>query len=266
MSCFLQHPRLPDSPVRTALVSGEFPWLKDALDTLGITAIQTEEERRLPKPVRFHPDLQVSPLYDKQMFVLKRSPLNNQLVRQGFSVSETERCPEQTYPKDVLCGCLVWNSYLIGNPRGVDPAIQEAAQKQGLQFLPVGQGYCACSVALVDANHAITADRGLERALKAEGFEVLLIRPGFIELPGYDTGFIGGCSGKLAPDKMAFAGQLSSHPDGELIRAFLKSQGISAVELRKGPLLDVGGILPLLQGEVERDEKIETIIQNKYFV
>ena len=65
---------------------------------------------------------------------------------------------------------------------------------------------------------------------------------------------------------MAFAGQLSSHPDGELIRAFLKSQGISAVELRKGPLLDVGGILPLLHGEVERDEKIETIIQNKYFV
>ena len=102
-------------------------------------------------------------------------------------------------------------------------------------------------MALVDANHAITADRGLERALKAKGFEVLLIRPGFIELPGYDTGFVGGCSGKLAPDKMAFTGELSSHPDGELIRAFLKSQGISAVELRKGPLLDVGGILPLLQ-------------------
>ena len=214
---------------------------------MGITAVQTEEERRLPKPVRFHPDLQVSPLYDKQMFVLKRSPLNNQLAQQGFSVSETERCPEQTYPKDVLCGGLVWNSYLIGNQRGVDPSIQEAAQKHGLQFLPVGQGYCACSVALVDANHAITADRGLERALKAKGFEVLLIRPGFIELPGYDTGFIGGCSGKLALDKLAFTGELSSHPDGELIRAFLKSQGISAVELRKGPLLDVGGILPLLQ-------------------
>ena len=183
MSCFLQHPRLPDSPVRAALVSGEFPWLKDALDTLGITAIQTEEERRLPKPVRFHPDLQVSPLYDKQMFVLKRSPLNNQLVRQGFSVSETERCPEQTYPKDVLCGGLVWNSYLIGNPH-----------------------------------------RRLQRKAGA----------------GQD----GICRTALQPSgRRAHSG-------------FLKSQGISAVELRKGPLLDVGGILPLLQGEVERDEKI----------
>ena len=85
-------------------------------------------------------------------------------------------------------------------------------------------------------------------------------------MPGYDTGFIGGCSGKLAPDKMAFAGQLSSHPDGELIRAFILDCGISVTELKKGPLLDVGGILPLLQGEVERDEKIETIIQNRYFV
>ena len=229
MSCFLQHPRLPESRGKVVLVSGEYPRLKEALNDLGLVVISTAADRRLPGPVQFHPDLQVCPFPNKQMFVLKNSFLAPLLARSGFSVRETVRAPGNTYPKDVLCGGLVWNSYLVGNPRGVDPAIQEAAQKQGLQFLPVGQGYCACSVALVDANHAITADRGLERALKAKGFEVLLIRPGFIELPGYDTG------------------ELSSHPDGELIRAFLKSQGISAVELRKGPLLDVGGILPLLQ-------------------
>lgn len=266
MSCFLQYPRLPESRGKVVLVSGEYPRLKEALNDLGLVVISTAADRRLPGPVQFHPDLQVCPFPNKQMFVLKNSFLAPLLARSGFSVRETVRAPGNTYPKDVLCGGLVWNSYLVGNPRGVDPAIQEAAQKQGLQFLPVGQGYCACSVALVDANHAITADRGLERALKAKGFEVLLIRPGFIELPGYDTGFIGGCSGKLAPNKLAFTGELSSHPDGELIRAFILDCGISVTELKKGPLLDVGGILPLLQGEVERDEKIETIIQNRYFV
>ena len=83
------------------------------------------------------------------------------------------------------------------------------------------------------------------QALRTKGFAVLLIRPGHIALSGYDTGFIGGCCGKLAPDKLAFAGTLSSHPDGERMREFLHSRGVAPVELREGPLVDVGGILPL---------------------
>ena len=83
------------------------------------------------------------------------------------------------------------------------------------------------------------------QALRTKGFAVLLIRPGHIALPGYDTGFIGGCCGKLAPDKLAFAGALSSHPDGERMREFLHSRCVAPVELRESPLVDVGGILPL---------------------
>ena len=74
---------------------------------------------------------------------------------------------------------------------------------------------------------------------------MLLIRPGWIKLPGYNTGFLGGSCGKLSPDKLAFTGQLSSHPDGKAIRAFLEQRGVAAVELSHGPLVDTGGILPL---------------------
>ena len=38
----------------------------------------------------------------------------------------------------------------MGNPKAIDRAIAQEAQKQGLQPLPVRQGYSACSVALVD--------------------------------------------------------------------------------------------------------------------
>ena len=131
MSCFLQHPRLPESRGKVVLVSGEYPRLKEALNDLGLVVISTAADRRLPGPVQFHPDLQVCPFPNKQMFVLKNSFLAPLLARSGFSVRETVRAPGNTYPKDVLCGGLVWNSYLVGNPRGVDPAIQEAAQKQG---------------------------------------------------------------------------------------------------------------------------------------
>ena len=76
---------------------------------------------------------------------------------------------------------------------------------------------------------------------------MLLIQPGHIQLPGYDTGFLGGCCGKLAADKLAFTGQLDLHPDGQRIQSFLEQRGVTAVELTTGPLIDVGGIVPLME-------------------
>ena len=181
------------------------------------------------------------------MFVLKTNSLLEELHSLGFQVYETQAEPEGQYPRDVLCGGFLWQSYFVGNPKGVDRSIQDMVTQQGIHFLPVRQGYGACSVALVNEHCAITADEGLEQALITKGFTVLLIRPGHIELPGYDTGFIGGCCGKLGPNELAFAGELSCHPDGDRIRSFLREQKVNPIELRKGPLLDVGGILPLLE-------------------
>lgn len=247
MSAFLQNPRLPQKPVSLGLISGEYPWLKQALKKWNIKTLATEEEKRLPDPVRFHPDLQVCPFPSKQMFALKQNKLGKELCDLGFTVLETHKEPGKQYPQDVLCGGFWWGSYLVGNPKGIDPLIQKTAIQQGQMLLPVRQGYGACSVALVNQRCAITADKGLEQALTKNGFEVLLIRPGFILLPGYDTGFIGGCCGKLAPDLLAFTGELSLHPDGDRIRGFLKQHGVTPVELRQGPLIDVGGILPLME-------------------
>ena len=247
MSRFLRHPRLPEKQVSWVLVSGEYPWLKQCLQQQGLNVLSTREELRLPGPVRYHPDLQVCPFSFKQMFVLKTNSLLEELHSLGFQVYETQAQPEDQYPRDVLCGGFLWQSHFVGNPKGVDRSIQDMVTQQGIHFLPVQQGYGACSVALVNEHCAITADEGLEQALTAKGFTVLLIRPGHIELPGYDTGFIGGCCGKLGPNELAFAGELSCHPDGDRIRSFLREQKVNPIELRKGPLFDVGGILPLLE-------------------
>ena len=247
MTGFLRCPRLPDRPVSQVLISGEVPWLKEALTCRGIAALTTDPEPRLPHPVRFHPDLQVCPFFDKQMFVLKGNSLEAPLRDLGFQVTLTWGEPEPRYPRDVLCGGFLWGNRLVGNPKGVDQAIQDEAKAAGLVPLWVRQGYGACSTALVDQSSAVTGDPGMAKALSQAGFQVLEIRPGHIQLPGYDTGFLGGCCGKLAPGEMAFSGALSSHPDGELIRAFLQKRGVRVLELRKGPLVDVGGILPLLE-------------------
>lgn len=247
MSSFLQHPRLPKDRVSLVLISGDAPWLQAPLANLGVEILTTPQDSRLPKPVTFHPDLQVCPLPDKRMFALRGSPLAATLRELGFDLRETQELPGTVYPQDVRCGGLVWENYLIGNPKGLDKGLTQQAQKMGLELIAVRQGYCACSIALVDQQSAITADRGLYHALTAKGFQMLLIQPGHIQLPGYDTGFLGGCCGKLAADKLSVTGQLDLHPDGQRIRSFLEQRGVTAVELTAGPLIDVGGIVPLLE-------------------
>ncbi len=229
---------------KLALVSGEYPELAENLRQRGITPIETLFDPRLPSPVGFHPDMQACLLRD-ELFVLKGSPLRDRLAAYGLCVNETEALPQKEYPRDVLCNGFVWGGWLVGNPKTLDIRIRKAALEQGLQMLPVRQGYTSCSAARIDGKAAVTADLGLARRLESCGFEVLCIRPGFIALPGYDTGFFGGCCGKVAPDVLAVSGRLSSHPDGCVIKEFIESRGVSIWELTGNVLTDVGGILPL---------------------
>lgn len=237
--------RLPARPARAVLVSGEYPELAARVKGLGLDAITTRADVRLPKPVRWHPDMQVC-IMDGGTFVLKGSGLASKLAEYEIAAEETDSIPGGAYPEDVLCNVLSWEHWALGNPGTVDRKIIQQAKAGGLEWITVKQGYAACATALVNDRAAITADNGVAKALEERGIEVLRIRPGFIELPGYGYGFIGGCCGKLAQDMMAFAGRLNSHPDGARITGFLATHNIGYVELMEHPLLDVGGMIALL--------------------
>ncbi len=74
--------------------------------------------------------------------------------------------------------------------------------------------------------------------------KVLLIEPEHIELPGYNTGFIGGCSGlDRKHGELIFNGGLDSHPDGGRIRAFAKACGVKVKDFPGRPLVDIGSIV-----------------------
>lgn len=234
--------RLPDRPVKAMLVSGEYPELAERIRQLKIEVIVTQEDVRLPKSVRWHPDMQICSVAGRT-FVLKGSALIARLSKHSILAEETVSLPSETYPHDVLCNVLSWNRCVLGNPKTADKEIIQAAKENGLEWIAVNQGYTACSTVLVNENAAITADKGIAKALDQRGMEVLQISPGFIELPGYEYGFIGGCCGKLAPDLLAFTGRLDSHPDGEKIADFLGVHHIQYVELINRPLIDVGGLI-----------------------
>jgi len=79
-------------------------------------------------------------------------------------------------------------------------------------------------------------------ALKNTDVEVLTVREGHVLLPGFDTGFIGGASGRVG-DEIIFNGDLSAHPDFEKIRDFIQCRGLKVRYFPGLPLTDIGSII-----------------------
>ena len=147
----------------------------------------------------------------------------------------------EKYPLDVLFNACLLGNKLICNEKTVSKLISDAARDHGCAIVQVPQGYTKCSVCPVSDNALITADRAIATACASVGIDVLLIREGYVSLPPYSFGFIGGASGSWG-DKVYFCGSLSTHPDGDKIEAFCRKHGKIAVSLSEGELQDVGSL------------------------
>ena len=104
-------------------------------------------------------------------------------------------------------------------------------------------------MAVVSDNAIITSDPGLYSLCLKNQIDVLRISPGYIELEGYDYGFIGGCCSLLAPDILAFSGAVEKHPDYQNIRSFCLNRHVFPVSLSGETLYDIGGMIQLKETE-----------------
>lgn len=201
----------------------------------------------LPEGIACHPDLVYCRLTQSNLFRGDESHLKPQ------------------YPGDVLYNACSTGKYFLHNLKYTAPELLEAARSAGLELIDIPQGYAKCSIAVVSETAIITYDRGIAAAIEAAGgkiiscdasldcsttdgslstLEVLLITPGHIELPGYSTGFIGGCTGlDYIHNELIFNGDLSLHPDGDSIREFVESHGVTIKDFPGRPLTDIGSII-----------------------
>lgn len=241
---FLQNPNLPQGAVLHILLSGEYPHIVKALEKQGITAIALPASERLPVPVRYHGDMLCCYLgHGRMVIAAGEKALYERLICFDIQTIFTQQPLQNFYPHDAGCNVLQIGKHVFYNPKSADKKVIK--ELEGCILHRVSQGYSRCSVAVVDEHSAITADLGMAKAMRQAGLEVLEIQPGYIRLPGYEYGFIGGCCGLIGPDKLAFTGSLEQHPDGERIKTFLFQRGVSYVELMKEPLLDIGGLIPI---------------------
>lgn len=220
--------------------------ITEAARDAGMDTVTLPPFPMLPSPVAAHADLLIHPLGEviytfRDYFRIAEREIGLICRASGAVTEFMTAVPGDRYPADVpLCAKRVGNSF-IANPRTAAELCRRAAVN-GLALIPVNQGYAACSTALA-GDGVITADAGIAKAVRRAGIPVLEIRPGHIDLPGYDYGFIGGACGFCAArGEVWFTGDPMTHPDGRAILEFIHARGLVAVSPRKGRLFDCGGM------------------------
>ncbi|MCT4634007.1 MAG: hypothetical protein N4A76_14915 [Firmicutes bacterium] len=148
-----------------------------------------------------------------------------------------------TYPGTVRYNCLVGEDYLIHNLKYTDEKIKELSSSK--KIINVKQGYCNCSICKVADDGFITADKGISKALRSNGFDVLLIEEGYISLRDQEYGFIGGASSTLKDGSILFLGDIRNHPSFDEIHEFLERKGVSYSFIQDFEMIDLGGFLTI---------------------
>ncbi len=244
----LSSPNLPRRRVTLAAVSAGAVHTIAWMEHHGIQAIPILPDHRLAAPVHSHADMLLHHFGEHLLIsAVREKATTQQLTKEGFVLLPPRLRLGEQYPHDVRLNALRLGNLLVGKLSALDPALVEECQWQGIRMMDCAQGYARCACVVLTEKAVITADPSLERVLKHAGVDVLRIRPGFVSLPGYSYGFLGGCCGLIGPDTLLCAGDLKSHPDGEIIRDFAAAHGVEILCTPEPTLTDIGGILPLLE-------------------
>lgn len=245
----LQIPNIPRAGATLCAVSAGAQGAIEAIERLGIETLPVGECGALPWQVASHADMLLNHAGGREIFAAQPDAgYCRTLSERGFEVIPAGVALGRDYPLDTALNiACVGEVVFIG--RRCPGSRAAEFYRRTRRCVPVGQGYARCSVCVISASAIITADGGICAAARENGLDALPIRPGGIHIDGYDTGFIGGCCGLIAPDTLAFCGDVSLLPDGENIRAFAREHGVFIEPLTGGVPEDIGGILPLMQAD-----------------
>jgi len=233
MKGFLKSPQLPSAAVST-LVIGEcyMAEFAPALEHLSVECYGITGPEVLDPRLRGHADLLLLHTGNAGFIAADGIQIHNKIINISYV---------NLLNNDSALNICILGEYWIGCPS------RAAWLPDTLKKVAVRQRYARCSTCIVDEHSIITSDHGIAQAAAAHGLDVLEITPGHILLDGFNYGFIGGASFKLAPDKLAFTGALRHHPDQDRIRGFLSKRSIEPVCLGNGPLSDIGSAVLLYE-------------------
>lgn len=210
------------------------------------TIIPTIKCNEVQDPISYHPDIVLTPIGEKTLIVAPNvfDYYYEKLSGFGFNLIKGNSFLEKNYPKDSFYNLANTGSYILHRKDITDRKILEQIDNKKYKFINIKQGYSKCSIGIISKDRIITSDKGIYKTIKSRtsSLDVLLIEEGYIDLEGFDYGFIGGAMGLEDRDRVLLAGSLDYHKDGSRIREYIRRSGKKPIELWDGRLRDIGSI------------------------
>ena len=163
------------------------------------------------------------------------------LKTKNINFIESDSTLSSKYPSNISLNAYITDNYLVHNLKFTDKKILDYCKNK--KTINVNQGYTKCSILPLREKVIITNDTGIYNTLKNEGFDILLLPFGDIELSGFNYGFIGGVGGMISNDSMAFFGSLDNYAFGNEVKKFLYKYDIKPIYLSNTKLIDRGSLL-----------------------
>jgi hypothetical protein len=250
---FLGTPNLPSDAVSLALIdcrtiaSPMMGEVQSKFQERGIDIVSVGICSFLYPAICAHPDIQFHHLGENDILA---APNSNEktveiLREKGCKIIWGESFLEARYPKDIPYNVARIGQFAFHNLRYTDRKLKIELEKRGVQMIHVEQGYSKCSILIVSSRAFITEDVGIYRAAEKHGMNVLLLKPGYVELPGLNYGLIGGAGGLISPKTLALTGRIDTHPQRDEILNFFAREGVTPLYLTERRIFDIGSILPL---------------------
>ena len=210
--------------MKKLVMSKRYPCFCEELNKFGYEIIPTKKINTFLEPEQYHADMQILCIKNKVI-----------------TLDDCIKKPGKNYPENILLNCLYHNNKLYGKLSATDSLVREYCRENNIETVNVNQGYTRCSTLVVNEKAVITADKSIEKGMKNNGVEVLLISAGNIVLEGFDYGFIGGASFS-DNNTIYFFGDITKHPDYNKIKEFTsKHNSIIEILCKTQPLTDIGG-------------------------
>lgn len=203
-------------------------------------------DRLIDTPIKNHPDT-ILCIYNGKLYCHEDyAKENREILSEICSTASLELKAQSgerngNYPFDCAFNALVIPSEnaVIGRKKSLCPPLSEICEN-------TNQGYAACS-SLVINETVVTADPSIAAAAERLKIRCRMLSGGDIILPGYDTGFIGGCGGFFDNTLCLFGNPELTKTGNELL-SFCRQEAVETISLCDGPLTDYGSVkfVPLL--------------------
>lgn len=250
MSNFVRDANLPHKAKKLVIGVRYSDLLDKPLKELGIETLYCPINPYIDERISSHVDLSMLHAGGDTLFLapnLAHSNFSETLMSAGFKTIFPDVKMTEDYPNDSFFNLCLLKNHFFYSPRASNDGIVDFLTSRSFKPIAVKQGYCRCSVCIVDDNSIITSDSGIHSRALENGIDCLLISPGYISLDGFDYGFIGGASFKISDETICFTGTFDAHPDKFRILNFLSKKNIKPLFLTDKPLFDIGSAVPLTE-------------------